>query len=65
MAREQFPDGPRDELRPPSGRQRTARHALVVGPEVEVEEVESLALSRFPAHAGSSRPMPRRPESCA
>ena len=48
MAREQYPDAPREELRPASGRQRFSRHALVVGPEVDVEEIECLALSRFP-----------------
>ena len=48
MAREQYPDAPREELRPASRRQRLARHALAVGPEVDVEEIECLALSRFP-----------------
>lgn len=48
MARQTFPEVPREELRPTAGRQRVSRHALVVGPEVDAEEVECLALSRYP-----------------
>lgn len=48
MARQTFPEVPREELRPTAGRQRLARHALVVGPEVDAEEIECLALSRYP-----------------